>query len=85
MKISFVAGFGPIVRDPQESHKFWADGLGIEFGELSPGYFATDNVEGVKHFGLWPLAEAAENTFGTPDRNRLHAVDARRGRRAAVI
>jgi catechol 2,3-dioxygenase-like lactoylglutathione lyase family enzyme len=36
-------------------------------GELSPGYFATDDVEGVKHFGLWPLSEAAENTFGTPE------------------
>lgn len=67
MKISFVAGFGPIVRDPAVSHKFWADGLGIAFGELSPGYFATDELDGVKHFGLWPLSEAAENTFGTPD------------------
>lgn len=65
MKISFVAGFGPIVRDPEASRRFWADGLGIDFDELSPGYFATDHVEGVKHLGLWPLAEAAENTFGT--------------------
>ena len=67
MKISFVAGFGPIVRDVQASHRFWSEGLGIEMSELSPGYYATDNVEGVKHLGLWPLSEAAENTFGTPE------------------
>ncbi len=67
MKISFVAGFGPIVRDVEASHRFWSEALGIEMAELSPGYYATDDVDGVKHFGLWPLSEAAENTFGTPD------------------
>lgn len=65
MKISFVAGFGPIVRDPTASRAFWGDGLGIEFKEESPDYFATDKLDGVKYFSLWPLAEAAENTFGT--------------------
>ncbi len=65
MKINFVAGFGPIVRDVEASHKFWSDSLRIEMGELSPGYFATDDLDGVKHFSLWPLSEAAQNTFGT--------------------
>lgn len=67
MKVSFVAGFGPIVRDVEASHRFWSDALGIEMAELSPGYFATDDVDGVKHFGLWPLSEAAQNTFGSPE------------------
>ena len=67
MKISFVAGFGPIVRDVDASHRFWSEALGIEMGELSPGYFATDDVDGVKHFSLWPLSEAAQNTFGTAE------------------
>lgn len=67
MKVSFIAGFGPIVRDVEASHRFWSDALGIEMTELSPGYYATDDVEGVKHFGLWPLSEAAENTFGSPE------------------
>lgn len=67
MKVSFVAGFGPIVRDGEESHRFWADALGIQLKEESPGYFATNGLEGSKYFSLWPLSEAAENTFGTPD------------------
>ena len=67
MKIKFVAGFGPIVRDTEQSRVFWGDGLGIELGELAPGYWTTDDMNGVKHFGLWPLSEAAEATFGTPD------------------
>lgn len=67
MRVSFIAGFGPIVRDTEHSRAFWADGLGIELAELAPGYWTTDNMNGVKHFGLWPLSEAAEATFGTPE------------------
>lgn len=67
MKISFVAGFGPIVADPEPAHAFWRDGLGIELEEAAPGYFTNDDLDGVKAFALWPLSQAAESTFGTSD------------------
>ena len=67
MKISFVAGFGPIVREPDAAHAFWRDGLGIELDEAAPGYFTNDHLDGVRAFALWPLSQAAEATFGTPD------------------
>jgi catechol 2,3-dioxygenase-like lactoylglutathione lyase family enzyme len=67
MKIAFIAGFGPIVGDADAAHAFWRDGLGIELEEAAPGYFTNDSLEGVKAFALWPLAQAAEATFGTPD------------------
>ena len=66
MRPAFVAGFGPIIRDPDAAHAFWRDGLGIDFEEPAPGYFTNDTLEGVKAFALWPLAQAAESTFGTP-------------------
>ena len=65
MKVSFVAGFGPIVRDTDASLAFWRDGLGIELAEIAPGYNGTDDLDGVKAFALWPLSQAAESTFGT--------------------
>ncbi len=65
MKVAFVAGFGPIVRDLDASLAFWRDGLGIELGEIAPQYFGTDDLEGAKSFSLWRLSEAAESTFGT--------------------
>ncbi|MEX1073102.1 MAG: VOC family protein [Chloroflexota bacterium] len=65
MKPSFVAGFAPIVKDVEASRAFWGDGLGIEMGETAPGYWATDDLAGVRHFGLWPLSEAADACFGT--------------------
>lgn len=66
MKISFVAGFGPIVRDPSESRRFWAD-AGFTLAEIAPDYYGTDDVEGVKAFALWPLSQAAESTFGATE------------------
>jgi catechol 2,3-dioxygenase-like lactoylglutathione lyase family enzyme len=65
MKISFVAGFGPIVRDMKASRGFWGRSLGIALEEAAPGYFTNDDLEGVKAFALWPLEQAAEATFGT--------------------
>ena len=65
MKPSFVAGFGPIARDVDESLAFWGEGLGIEFGEAAPGYWTNDHLGGVKAFALWPLAHAAESCFNT--------------------
>jgi catechol 2,3-dioxygenase-like lactoylglutathione lyase family enzyme len=65
MKLAFVGGFGPIVRDTDASRAFWGDGLGIALDEAAPQYFTNDDLEGVKAFALWPLSQAAESCFGT--------------------
>ena len=67
MKVAFIAGFGPIIRDTDAAHAFWRDGLGIDFDEPAPGYFTNDSLDGVKAFAMWPLAQAAESTFGLSD------------------
>ena len=63
--VLFVAGFGPIVRDPAESRRFYCETLGLPFKEDTNGYLHTGELDGVKHFALWPLAQAAESCFGT--------------------
>jgi catechol 2,3-dioxygenase-like lactoylglutathione lyase family enzyme len=65
VEVLFVAGFGPIVRDPSASRKFYAGALGLPFKEDATGYLHTGGLDGVKHFALWPLAQAAESCFGT--------------------
>ncbi len=63
IKVLFVAGFGPIVRDPA-SRKLYAEVLGLPLkGE---DYLNSNQIEGVKEFALWPLAQAAESCFGRP-------------------
>lgn len=64
IKVLFIAGFGPIVQDPKASKELYVDTLGMSF-EMASGYFHTEKVEGVKHFALWPLSQAATSCFGT--------------------
>lgn len=65
MKALFVAGFGPIVSDVQASEAFYGEALGLPL-QKEGGYLHTDAMEGVKHFALWPLEQAAESCFGVP-------------------
>src|SRR5436309_231767 len=67
MRIAFVAGFSPIVRDPSASLAFYRDGLGLTFEGGEGDYTFTEQLGGVKHLGLWPLREAAQACFGRPD------------------
>ncbi|EQD47570.1 Glyoxalase/bleomycin resistance protein/dioxygenase [mine drainage metagenome] len=64
IEVLFVAGFGPIVRDPAPCRKFYFEALGLLLKEDSNGYLHTGGLDGVKHFALWPLAQAAESCFG---------------------
>jgi hypothetical protein len=64
LKVLFIAGFGPIVRDTGESRKLYRDVLGIPFKEEPDGYLHTEAVSGAKRFALWPLSQAAQSCFG---------------------
>src|SRR5437016_9104858 len=65
VKILFVAGFGPIVRDTGESRKLYGEVLGIRFKEEKDGYLHTEALQGARSFALWPLSQAAQSCFGT--------------------
>jgi catechol 2,3-dioxygenase-like lactoylglutathione lyase family enzyme len=67
IKVLFVAGFGPIVSDLEASRALYVRTLGIRFNEMDGGYAHTEQLEGVKAFALWPLAQAAESCFGVPE------------------
>jgi len=62
MRVKFVAGFGPLVRDRQASLAFYRDKLGLPL--QGDEYVSADDLEGVKHFGQWTLEDAAESIFG---------------------
>jgi catechol 2,3-dioxygenase-like lactoylglutathione lyase family enzyme len=55
MKVVFVAGYGPITTDTKKSAAFYRESLGLSFKEEADGYFHTEELEGVKHFALWPV------------------------------
>ena len=64
MKILFIAGFAPIVADPAAAKAFYAGKLALPLDQQIGDYTFTHELAGAKHFGLWPLAEAAQSCFG---------------------
>ncbi len=64
MKVLFVSGVAVITADPDTSARFYVDALGLPLAN-DDGYRHSNEVEGVKHFGVWPLSAAAQSCFGT--------------------
>lgn len=64
-RVLFIAGFGPIDRDPAASRALYGESLGIAFKEDAGGYLYTGALPGAKHFAVWPLTQAAQSCFGT--------------------
>jgi catechol 2,3-dioxygenase-like lactoylglutathione lyase family enzyme len=67
MDVQFVASVAPIVRDADAARSFYRDALGLSFEGVDGDYVFTHELEGTKHFGLWPLSEAANACFGTTE------------------
>lgn len=67
MDVLFVAGFSPIVADRLASREFYAGALRLPLDREEGEYVFTETLPGVKHFGLWPLSQAAESCFGTEE------------------
>src|SRR4051812_38438734 len=67
MDIEFIAGFAVIAPDPATSRGLYVDTLGLPL-EASPAsdYFHSEQIGGARHFGVWPLTEAAQACFGEP-------------------
>jgi catechol 2,3-dioxygenase-like lactoylglutathione lyase family enzyme len=67
MDVQFVASVAPIVRDTEAARSFYRDALGLSFEGEEGDYVFTHKLKGTKHFGLWPLSEAATACFGTTE------------------
>jgi catechol 2,3-dioxygenase-like lactoylglutathione lyase family enzyme len=67
MDVLFITSVAVITPEPAASRRLFVDALGLPLERMDGEYFASEHIEGSKHFGVWPLAEAAEACFGTPE------------------
>ena len=69
LDVLFIAGFGPITREPTVSVALYRDTLGLPLATMdgNPTYFHGEGIDGVRHFAMWPLAQAAQSCFGSDD------------------
>jgi catechol 2,3-dioxygenase-like lactoylglutathione lyase family enzyme len=66
MDILFITSIAIITPDPSVSKQLYVDSLGLPL-EDTGGYLHSEKIGGSKHFGVWPLSQAAEACFGTSD------------------
>jgi catechol 2,3-dioxygenase-like lactoylglutathione lyase family enzyme len=64
MKIEFVTSIAVITPDPPRSLRLYVDTLGLPLTSERGDYFHSEEVPGTRHFGVWPLSQAAEACFG---------------------
>jgi catechol 2,3-dioxygenase-like lactoylglutathione lyase family enzyme len=68
MDIEFIATVSVIAADPAESRRLYVDALGLPLqAEQGSEYFHSEEIGGAKHFAVWPLSQAAEACFGSPE------------------
>lgn len=67
MQIQFIATMATITADPAASRRLYVDGLGLPLHGEDDGYHHSEQIGGSKSFGVWPLVQAAQACFGTPD------------------
>lgn len=67
MNVQFVASVSAIVQNVPASRTFFTDGLGLSFEGGEGDYVFTEQLAGVKHFGLWPVRDAAIACFGAEE------------------
>lgn len=67
VRIESMTSVAVITSDAAASRALYLDALGLPLKQLDGDYFATEELAGCRHFGVWPLAQAAEACFGKPD------------------
>jgi catechol 2,3-dioxygenase-like lactoylglutathione lyase family enzyme len=67
MNVLFIASMAVVTADPPQSRELFIDALGLPLEGEGDGYYSSGRVPGSKHFGVWPLSQAAEACFGTPE------------------
>jgi len=68
LNVEWISSVAVIAADPVESRELYVGALGLPLEPDAGGeYFHSERIGGSKHFGVWPLAQAAQACFGTDD------------------
>jgi catechol 2,3-dioxygenase-like lactoylglutathione lyase family enzyme len=68
MNVLFITSVSVVAADPPQIRKLFVDTLGLPLQKYEADeYYSSESIPGSKHFGVWPLSQAAEACFGTPE------------------
>ena len=63
MNVRFVSGVSPIVESASSARRFYGEQLGLPVQAEPDSDYTEVTMDGLKHFGLWTLHDAARSTF----------------------
>lgn len=64
MDVQFITSAAIVTPDAAESRKLFIDALGLPLERHEGDYYFSEKIGGCKHFGVWPLSQAAQACFG---------------------
>lgn len=68
MDVRFITSVAVITPDVSASRRLYVDALGLPLAAAEgDDYLHSEDIDGSRHFGVWPLAQAAQACFGTPE------------------
>jgi catechol 2,3-dioxygenase-like lactoylglutathione lyase family enzyme len=65
MEAQFIGSIAVITPDMSRSRSLYLDALGLSLETEPDGYLHSENIDGSRSFGVWPLTQAAQACFGT--------------------
>jgi hypothetical protein len=64
MDVRFITSVSVVTSHPADDRQLFIGALGLPLTG-DDDYVCSENLDGIKHFGIWPLAAAAQACFGT--------------------
>jgi catechol 2,3-dioxygenase-like lactoylglutathione lyase family enzyme len=75
MKVEFISSVSVITADPATTRRLYVDVFNLPLqSPEGDEYSFSENIAGTKHFGVWPLSQAAEACFGTAEWPSKHRI-----------
>ena len=65
VNIESITSISLITAHPSESRRLYLSEMGLPLQQLDEEYYASEEIAGCRHFGIWPLGQAAQACFGT--------------------
>ncbi len=59
MDVQFIISVAVITPDPSVSRRLYVDALGLALTAEGDGYLHSEDIDGCKSFGVWPLTSAS--------------------------
>jgi catechol 2,3-dioxygenase-like lactoylglutathione lyase family enzyme len=64
--IQFITSMAVITPDPEQSRSLYVTSLGLPLqAAAGDDYLHSEAIAGARHFGIWPLQQAAQACFGS--------------------